>query len=104
MKCNLKRLLSVEKENEISSLKHEYSITKDQLQTMVKNYQSCIKELESTQITCEKWLESCKGYELMLEKEIKSNVKFDIGFRKHDQTYEKTYEIKFGLVEVIPTN
>ncbi|MFS7979584.1 hypothetical protein Hanom_Chr10g00929411 [Helianthus anomalus] len=71
-----------EKENEISSLKHESNITKDQLQTMVEKYQSCKKELESTQITCEKWVESCKGYELMLEKQIKSNVKFGIGFRK----------------------
>ncbi|MFS7995323.1 hypothetical protein Hanom_Chr12g01116621 [Helianthus anomalus] len=37
-----------EKENEIRSLKHESSITEDQLQTMVEKYQSCKKELEST--------------------------------------------------------
>ncbi|MFS7938776.1 hypothetical protein Hanom_Chr05g00443751 [Helianthus anomalus] len=49
---------------------------------MVEKYHSCKKELESTQITCEKWVESCKGYELMLEKHIKSNLKFGIGFRK----------------------
>ncbi|MFS8021645.1 hypothetical protein Hanom_Chr16g01429851 [Helianthus anomalus] len=57
-----------EKDNEISSLKHESSITRDLFQTMIEKYHSCKKELESTQITCEKWVESCKGYELMLEK------------------------------------
>ncbi|MFS8019863.1 hypothetical protein Hanom_Chr15g01408681 [Helianthus anomalus] len=93
-----------EKENEINRLKHDSSITKDQLQTMVEKYQSCKKELESTQITCEKWVESCKGYELMLEKQIKSNVKFSNGFRKNDQTSENTTENEVGLVEVIPTN
>ncbi|MFS7935909.1 hypothetical protein Hanom_Chr05g00409101 [Helianthus anomalus] len=55
------------KKNEICSLKHEHSITKDQLQAMVEKYQVCKKELESTQITCEKWAESFNGYELMLE-------------------------------------
>ncbi|MFS7946866.1 hypothetical protein Hanom_Chr06g00541411 [Helianthus anomalus] len=73
-----------EKESEISSLKHESSITKDQLQTMVEKYQSFKKELESTQITCEKLVESYKGYEFMLEKQIKNNMKFAIGFRKND--------------------
>ncbi|MFS7996496.1 hypothetical protein Hanom_Chr12g01130661 [Helianthus anomalus] len=93
-----------DKETETNSLKHEHNITKDQLQTMVENYQSCKKELESTQITCEKWVESYKGYEPMLEKHIKSNVKFGIGFRKDDQTSENTAEIESGLLEVIPTN
>ncbi|MFS7998655.1 hypothetical protein Hanom_Chr12g01156441 [Helianthus anomalus] len=49
---------------------------------MVEKYQRCKKELKSTQITCDKWVETCKGYELMLEKHIKGNVKFRIGFRK----------------------
>ncbi|MFS7890442.1 hypothetical protein Hanom_Chr00s000077g01619041 [Helianthus anomalus] len=52
---------------------------------MIEKYHACKKELESTQITCEKWVESCKGYEVMLEKQIKSNIKFGVGFRKHDQ-------------------
>ena len=50
-----------EKDKEISSMKEEQSITKTQLQTLVEKYQVCKKELESTQITCEKWVESCKG-------------------------------------------
>ncbi|MFS7946088.1 hypothetical protein Hanom_Chr06g00531941 [Helianthus anomalus] len=91
------------KENKISNLKHEHSITKDQLQTMVEKYKVCKMELESTQIICENWVESCKGYELMLEKQIKSNVKFGIGFRKHYQT-KNTAEIDSGLAKVIPTN
>ncbi|MFS7994683.1 hypothetical protein Hanom_Chr12g01108951 [Helianthus anomalus] len=33
-----------DKDNEISSLKHEHSITKDQLQTMVEKYQVCKKK------------------------------------------------------------
>ncbi|MFS7954382.1 hypothetical protein Hanom_Chr07g00629621 [Helianthus anomalus] len=48
-------------------------------------------------------MESGKGYELMLEKQSKSNVKFGIGFRNHDQT-ENTSETESSLVEVIPTN
>ena len=44
----------VSKESEISNLKHEASITKDQLQTMIDIYQACKTELESTQITCER--------------------------------------------------
>ncbi|MFS7997345.1 hypothetical protein Hanom_Chr12g01140651 [Helianthus anomalus] len=71
---------------------------------MAEKYQVCKKELKSTQITCEKWVESCKGYELMLEKQIKSNVKFGIGFGKHDQTSKNTAKIEFGLIKVIPTN
>ncbi|MFS7917561.1 hypothetical protein Hanom_Chr03g00190501 [Helianthus anomalus] len=39
----------------------------------------------------------------MLEKQIKRNVKFGIGFRKHDQT-ENTVENDSSMVEVIPTN
>ncbi|MFS7908899.1 putative transcription factor interactor and regulator CCHC(Zn) family [Helianthus anomalus] len=92
-----------EKENEICSLKHEHNITKDQLQTMVEKYQVCKKDLESTQITCEKWVESSKGYELMLEKHVKSNVKFGIGFKKNDQT-KNTAKTDSNLVEVIPKN
>ncbi|MFS7938501.1 hypothetical protein Hanom_Chr05g00440461 [Helianthus anomalus] len=40
----------------------------------------------------------------MLEKQIKSNVKFGIDFRKHNQTSENITKIEYGLVEVIPTN
>ena len=61
-----------EKDNENCNLKQEHSITKDQLQTMIEKYQVCKKELESTQITCEKWVESCKGYEVMLENRLKA--------------------------------
>ncbi|KAJ0940057.1 hypothetical protein HanRHA438_Chr02g0068361 [Helianthus annuus] len=93
-----------EKDQEISSLKHEATITKDQLETMIESYQSCKKELESTQITCEKWVESCNGYEMLLEKQIKSNVKFGVGFRKHDNEQPSNTSIDSEMVEIIPTN
>ncbi|MFS7978297.1 hypothetical protein Hanom_Chr10g00913851 [Helianthus anomalus] len=51
---------------------------------MIEKYQSFKKELESTQITYEKWVEFCIGSEILLEKQIKSNVKFGVWFRKHD--------------------
>ncbi|MFS8033754.1 hypothetical protein Hanom_Chr17g01573301 [Helianthus anomalus] len=73
-------------------------------QTTVEKYQSCKKDLESTQITYEKWVESCKGYELMLEKQIKSIVKFSIGFRKNNQISENTTVNESVLLELIPTN
>ncbi|MFS8023965.1 hypothetical protein Hanom_Chr16g01457751 [Helianthus anomalus] len=109
MKYSLKKSLKElkiklsEKENVIFSLKQEHSITKDQLQTMIEKYQACKKELETTQITCEKWVESCKGYEIMLEKQLESNVKFGIGFRKNDHV-ENTAANQTGSVEIIPTN
>ncbi|MFS7998231.1 hypothetical protein Hanom_Chr12g01151291 [Helianthus anomalus] len=71
---------------------------------MVEKYQSCKKELESTQITCEKWIKSFKGYELMLEKQIKSNVKFGIGFRKNDQVCKNTVVNESDFVKITPTN
>ena len=70
---------------------------------MVEKYQVCKKELESTQITCERWVESCKGYEVMLEKQLKSNVKFGIGHRKYDELVN-TAEKQAGSIEIIPTN
>ncbi|MFS7937863.1 hypothetical protein Hanom_Chr05g00432771 [Helianthus anomalus] len=48
---------------------------------MIEKYHCCKKELESTQSTCKKWVESCTIYEMLLEKQIKSNVKFGVGFR-----------------------
>ncbi|MFS8025094.1 hypothetical protein Hanom_Chr16g01470901 [Helianthus anomalus] len=69
---------------------------------MVKKYQSCKPELESTQITCEKWVESCEGYELMLENQIKSNVKFGIGFRKNDQISKNTAELNLAWLKLSP--
>ncbi|MFS7950857.1 hypothetical protein Hanom_Chr07g00588131 [Helianthus anomalus] len=59
----------IENDQEICMFKHEYSNTKDQLQTMIEKYQGCKKELESTQINCEKWVESCVGFEMFLNKE-----------------------------------
>ncbi|MFS8021462.1 hypothetical protein Hanom_Chr16g01427661 [Helianthus anomalus] len=52
----------------------------------------------------EKWVESCKGYELMLEKQIKSYVKFGNGFRKNDQVSVNIVVNESGFVEVIQTN
>ena len=75
-------------------LKHEHSITKDQLQTMIEKYHVCKKELESTQITCEKWVESSKGYEILLNQQIKSNIKFGLGFKEED----------LDSTEIIPSN
>ncbi|MFS7954796.1 hypothetical protein Hanom_Chr07g00634841 [Helianthus anomalus] len=51
---------------------------------MIEKYHNCKKELKSTQIPCEKWVELCTSYEILMEKQIKSNVKFGVGFRKHD--------------------
>ena len=70
---------------------------------MVKKYQVFKKELESTQITCERWVESCKGYEVMLAKQLESNVKFGIGHRKFDDL-ENTAGKQAGSTEIIPTN
>ncbi|MFS7931434.1 hypothetical protein Hanom_Chr04g00355941 [Helianthus anomalus] len=50
-------------------------------------------------------LETCVQINsLLLEKQIKSNVKFGIGFRKNDQVSENTVVNESRLVEIVPTN
>src|ERR1043165_7225273 len=93
-----------EKESEISSLKHETTITKNQLQTMMTKYHSCKKELMSTQVECEKWVESCKGFEMLLNKQTKSHVKFGFGFQTTAPAFQNTDKREQKLVEVVPTN
>ncbi|MFS7977538.1 hypothetical protein Hanom_Chr10g00905131 [Helianthus anomalus] len=70
---------------------------------MIEIYQNCKKELEYTQITCERWVKSCHGYEMLLDKQMKSNVKFGVGFRKYDQEHQDKTTIDSELLEVIPT-
>ena len=94
-----------EKESEISSLKHEASIVKDQLQTMITKYQGCKKELESTQVECQRWVESSKGFEMILNQQSKSHVKFGFGYTETtDQPSQSTDKKTQQLAEVIPTN
>lgn len=94
-----------EKESEISSLKHEASITKDQLQTMITKYHSCKKKLESTQVECQKWVESSKGFEMIVNQQSKSHVKFGFGFQETTaQSSQTTDKKEPQLVEIIPTN
>ncbi|MFS8033700.1 hypothetical protein Hanom_Chr17g01572651 [Helianthus anomalus] len=69
---------------------------------MIEKYQNCKKELESTKNTCERWVESCNGYDMLLENQRKSNVKC-VGFRKYDQEQETNTSIDSEMVEVIPT-
>ncbi|MFS8000937.1 hypothetical protein Hanom_Chr13g01184431 [Helianthus anomalus] len=72
---------------------------------MIEKYQSCRKELESTQINCEKWVEPCVGFEMLFNKQTKSNVKFGIGYKESKSKNSKENEnIDSYLVEVIPTN
>ncbi|MFS7917073.1 hypothetical protein Hanom_Chr03g00184771 [Helianthus anomalus] len=82
-----------EKDLEISSLKHEATITKDQLQTIIEKYQNYKKDLESIHITYERWVESCNNYG-----KRKSNVKFGAGLRKHDQEQLTNTSIDLEMV------
>jgi hypothetical protein len=38
------------------------------------------KELADTKVDCEKWVESCKGFKMLLNKQSASNVKFGIRY------------------------
>ncbi|MFS7913508.1 hypothetical protein Hanom_Chr02g00142611 [Helianthus anomalus] len=72
---------------------------------MIEKYQGCKKELESTQITCEKWVESYDGFEMLLIQHTKSNVKFGIGFSDSDnKDSEDNIHINSKMIEVTPTN
>ncbi|MFS7920035.1 hypothetical protein Hanom_Chr03g00219571 [Helianthus anomalus] len=70
---------------------------------MIENYQNCRKELESTPITCENWVESCHGYEMLLDKQIKSNVKLRVSFKKYDQEQETQASFDSKMFKIIPT-
>src|ERR1043165_915427 len=56
-----------------------------QLKIMIDDLGMVRKELADTKVTCEKWVESCKGYQLLLNKQSASNVRFGIGYN-HTET------------------
>ncbi|MFS7979606.1 hypothetical protein Hanom_Chr10g00929671 [Helianthus anomalus] len=69
-----------EKDQVISNLKHEASIHSAQLESLLSKHQSCHKQLESIQVNCQKWVESCKGYKMFLNHQSKNNVKFGLWY------------------------
>ena len=95
-----------EKDSEICKLNEEKSNLTDQLQVMVDKHQNCKKELDNTQITCKKWAESSAGFELLLKQQMKSNIKFDIGFEPESNENNANDDAftKEKMTEIIPTN
>ncbi|MFS8021195.1 hypothetical protein Hanom_Chr16g01424591 [Helianthus anomalus] len=64
----------------ISKFKHEANVHSAQLGLLLLKYQTFQKELESTHVNCQKWIESCKGFEILLNQQIQSNVKFGLEY------------------------
>ncbi|KAD3337079.1 hypothetical protein E3N88_32599 [Mikania micrantha] len=66
-----------EKESEIYKLKCQLSDEKARVEVMLVKHNDLKQTLATTQIECEKWVESCKGFEMLLNKQTASNVKFE---------------------------
>src|ERR1043165_6103752 len=79
MKCDLERKLSA-KTKEVSKLSNSAIETQAQIKIMINDLGNVRQELADTKVTCEKWVESCKGYQLLLNKQSASNVRFGIGY------------------------
>ncbi|KAD0053224.1 hypothetical protein E3N88_44863 [Mikania micrantha] len=67
-----------EKESEIYKLKCLLSDEKARVEVMLVKHNDLKQTLAATQINCEKWVESCKGFEMLLCKQSASNIKFGI--------------------------
>ncbi|KAD7116749.1 hypothetical protein E3N88_04017 [Mikania micrantha] len=69
-----------EKESEIYKLKCQLSDEKARVEVMLVKHNDLKQTLAATQVKCEKWVESCKGFEMLLNKQTASNVKFGIEY------------------------
>ncbi|KAD3640040.1 hypothetical protein E3N88_29263 [Mikania micrantha] len=69
-----------DKESEIYKLKCFLSDEKARVEVMLVKHNDLKQTLAATQVNCEKWVESCKGFEMLLNKQSASNVKFGIGY------------------------
>jgi len=92
-KSQFQRINDLEKklksrETEISKLKTELLDTKAQHDLLKDKYLACKSKLDDTQVNCEKWVESCKGYQMLLSKQSASNVKFGIGYNHTEPACE----------------
>ncbi|KAD5802460.1 hypothetical protein E3N88_13820 [Mikania micrantha] len=78
-KTEFEKILT-EKESEIYKLKCQLSDEKARVEVMLVKHNDLKQTLAATQVECAKWVESCKGFELLLNKQTASNVKFGIGY------------------------
>ena len=69
-----------EKTKEVSKLTNNAIDMKAQINLMVDNLGKVRQELADTKVNCATWVESCKGYQMLLNKQSASNVKFGIGY------------------------
>src|ERR1043165_4108251 len=84
MKCDLECKLA-SKTKEISKLTNNAIETQAQIKSMIENLGKVRKVLADTKVDCENWVESCRGYQMLLNKQTSSNVKFGIGYN-HTET------------------
>jgi len=73
------------KTKEVAKLTDSAIETQAQIKMMLNDLGDVRQELADTKVTCEKWVESCKGYQLLLNKQNASNVRFGIGYN-HTET------------------
>ncbi|KAD3067893.1 hypothetical protein E3N88_35773 [Mikania micrantha] len=79
-----------EKESEIYKLKCQLSDEKARVEVMLVKHNDLKQTLATTQIECEKWVESCKGFEMLLNKQTASNVKFGDSVYQYTKSSEKS--------------
>ena len=74
-----------EKTKEVSKLTNNAIDLKAQINLLVENIGKVKQELADTKVNYETWIESCKGYQMLLNKQSASNVKFGIGYNHNHQ-------------------
>ena len=78
------------KDNEICALKTEKINLQALFDLQREKYYACKDELSQTQVSCEKWVESCKGFKMLLQKQVHSKARFGIGYNHTPQPEDYT--------------
>jgi hypothetical protein len=103
MKCDLERKI-VLKNKEISKLNDKSIETEAQIKTMIDSLGNVRQELADTKVDCEKWVESCKGYQMLLNKQTAANVKFGIGYTHTESPTDFTHKTDNDGMKLIQTS
>ncbi|KAD1670713.1 hypothetical protein E3N88_42473 [Mikania micrantha] len=68
------------RETNVELINEKLDLERARVEVMLVKHNDLKQTLAATQVECAKWVESCKGFELLLNKQTASNVKFGIGY------------------------
>ncbi|KAD2113028.1 hypothetical protein E3N88_41811 [Mikania micrantha] len=88
------------KDSQISILKTEKSNLQALFDLQNEKYSTCRDELAQTKVSCKKWVESCKGFKMLLGKQVHSKAKFGIRYN-HTSPPEDYAPIDSKINEIV---